>query len=218
MYATLLTFACASAAPAQSRSSSELTFSGEIQQVTPVSVSVRLPDARIIDARNVATAGELSPEKLAASFSIGDRVEISCASIPGVYEERFARVFLLELKGIRLLRRPTAAEAAKSLASPAWRESCRDEDGSAVECNLLQPPERSQPLPAGSLLRAIPLPDARDGVAPDRPSPPSSQLDQIRSRVLDFVATMANFVGAKSTPVYPRIFSSSPSLHLAMLP
>jgi hypothetical protein len=144
----------------------KLAFTGELQQVTGVSIAIRLADGRIIEARNTATGGDLSPRNLAKRYTVGDRVEITCVAFGGVYSPLVRRRLSLELKKLRFLRTPSREERSKALASKAWRQSP----------NLLKVgPSESAPgegLPAS-------LPPA---------------IEQIRSHIMKFVSGMPNFV------------------------
>lgn len=143
-------------------------FSGALERVTEVSVSIRLDDGRIIESRDTATRGDLAPHNLAGRYSVGDRVEIACVSIKGVYESVLGRRMFLELKRVKSLGKPSAGERQVALTSKAWR----------------QPPNLLAEGPAPEVGTNQPAPDAEW----------QARLDQIRSRVLAFVAAMPNFV------------------------
>jgi hypothetical protein len=144
---------------------SKLAFTGELQQVTDASIAIRLADGRIIEARNTATGGDLSPRNLAKLYTVGDRVEITCAAIGGVYSPLVRRRLSIELKKLRFLRAPSREERSNALASKAWRQS-----PNLLKVNV-DPPSES---------------------APGESLPPP--LDQIRSHILKFVSEMPNFV------------------------
>jgi hypothetical protein len=154
---------------------SELTFSGELQRVTVVSISVRLGDGRIIEARDAATQGDLSPQNLARRYTVGDQVEITCAPIGGMYATLLGRRLDLELKKLKLIRNPSSEERAHALASKAWRQSP----------NLLQLAD-PEPAPDASL----PAGEPHNAADPEW----AGRLKQIRSRIAKFVSQMPNFV------------------------
>lgn len=162
----------------------ETTFSGEFQEVTPVSVSIRLADGRIIDARNVATGGDLSPQALAEHYAVGDQVQITCAPIGGIYDPQLRRTLVLQLEALNPLRRPSADERARALTSMAWRQPY----------NLLHPAAALPSAPIGSLLRTLELPDNHAEPPPGPAADRSARLELIRSRVLEFAEKMPNFV------------------------
>ncbi|MGO9271192.1 MAG: DUF2846 domain-containing protein [Terriglobia bacterium] len=173
---------------------SEVSFSGDLQMVTQVSVSIRLADGRVIDARNIATDGDLAPRTLSDRYTVGDQVEIACAPINGVYYPALRLYLHLELRELRSVRAPSDDERQKAMASRVWRSACLSPTGTPVRCNLLRSSAPPPPAPVGSLLRDLPLPTRND----DAPATPtqvrSSRLDLIRSRALSFAATMPNFV------------------------
>jgi hypothetical protein len=165
---------------------SEVTFSGELQRVTAVSISVRLADGRIIEARDAATHGDLSPATLARLYTIGDRVEITCAPIGGSYAALLGRRLDLELKKLKLIRNPSREERTHALASKAWRQSP----------NLLQVADEE--------------PAQADGGAADEPKnvpDPEwpARLKQIRSRIVKFVSQMPNFVADEVATRYVSV-------------
>ena len=102
--ASLLLLSRAGASPQSKGGHAHLTnfpgkevFSGELQEVTAESISIRLTDGRIIEARNAADIGDLSPRSLAGRFTVGDLVEITCTGIKGVYYPPIGHNLLLEL-------------------------------------------------------------------------------------------------------------------------
>jgi hypothetical protein len=99
------------------------TFSGELQRVTTESISIRLADGRIVESRNIAAQGDLSSRNLAKKYTVGDRVEITCVAINGIYSQLLGRRLDLDLTKLKLLRNPTRQERAAALTSKAWRQS-----------------------------------------------------------------------------------------------
>ncbi len=156
---------------------SKAVFSGELERVTTGSISILLEDGRIIEARNTPAHGNLSARTLAEDYKIGDQVEITCAAIAGVYDSVVGRRLFLELKKLRFLRAPSPQERAMALTSRAWRQSP----------NVLQGP------PAGDAPGA---PPNKIEIVTTAGSPPEwpARLEQVRSRILKFVAEMPNFV------------------------
>ena len=100
-----------------------VAFSGELQRVTDLSISVRLTDGRIIEARDTTTRGELAPRSLAKRYAVGDLVKIDCVRIGGVYGPLIGRRLYLELKKLQFIRGPTSEEESKALTSRAWRQA-----------------------------------------------------------------------------------------------
>jgi hypothetical protein len=150
---------------------SKVTLSGELQRITARSISIRLNDDRIIEAQNTATHGDLSPRTLAQRYTVGDRVEITCQPIAGVYYPPIGRRLFLEVKKLKFLRNPSRAERSRALTSKAWRQSP----------NLLRVDPDSQPAPVGTPARG-------------QPSEWTARLEQIRAHVLEFASGLPNFV------------------------
>ena len=152
-----------------------VVFSGELQRVTAVSISIRLTDGRIIEVRDTATNGNSSTRTLGKRYVVGDWVEITCVPLAGVYSPLLGRRLFLDLKKLRFLREPTKDESANALTSRAWRQSP----------NLLQAPQTpayAQSGQAHTEPAMAPNPEWQD------------RLEQIRAHVLQFVAEMPNFV------------------------
>jgi len=162
----------------------DLVFSGDFQRVTDVSISIRLADGRIIEVRNTQTHGQLSPGALAKRYGVGDQVKITCSPIKGVYSQLIGRSLDLQLKKLQLLRAPSAEEAAKALASKAWRQSP----------NLLRTDRPWLPAPEESQPPAVPPAEPGDGPGKGPALDWPARLAQIRAHILEFVAEMPNFV------------------------
>ena len=94
-----------------------LAFSGTLVRVGNESVSVRLEDRRVVDAR-LPNTEHLTAKEIAAQYGVGDQVEITCKSIAAVWEEATSRYQSLELTGIRLLRKATPADATEAAGRP----------------------------------------------------------------------------------------------------
>jgi hypothetical protein len=82
-------------------------FSGNLQRVTPTSVTVRLDDGGLIDAR-LPKSGSLASEAITVRYQLGDRVQITNSSSS-------------ELKKIQYLRPGSAEESAQVVTSLSWR-------------------------------------------------------------------------------------------------
>jgi hypothetical protein len=186
MRVRLLVAACLLVTSSATAAERELTFRGDLQEVTTVSISIRLIDGRIVEARNTAAAGELSSRTLAELYTIGDQVEVTCASISGVYYPVIGHNLVLELKKLRFLRKPSDEERSKALASRAWRWRGRN--------NLLRSAAIPAQAPGGSLPRSLQLPKADDGQNAAPASEWSTRFERIRSQILKFASTMPNFV------------------------
>jgi hypothetical protein len=91
----------------------EVVFRGNLEKIAPKSLSLRLKDGIIVDAR-LPESGPLSAATLSEGHQVGDRVEIAC--------NRFLPPDL-ELTRLRAsISRPKLDELSSVLASPAWRE------------------------------------------------------------------------------------------------
>jgi len=66
-----------------------------MERVGHESISVRLADRRMIDAR-LPNTPLLSPAKIAAQYNLGDQVQITCKPIQPVWEEDTSRYQFLE--------------------------------------------------------------------------------------------------------------------------
>jgi len=166
-------FVTISASPASNK-----VFSGELQRVTAESIAIRLTDGIIIEARLAPGKGGISPHTLGEQYAVGDQVQITCAPIPSDYYAPLGRSLVLEVKKFKFLREATPEERTKALISKEWRQSP----------NLLKasgtPPPAPSPLPANA--------------GPDWPD----RLQRIRSHILQFIATLPNFVADESVERY----------------
>ena len=59
----------------------ELTFTGSLERVMEHSISILLPDDRLIDAR-LPDEGRLTASTLSHNYRIGDQVRLECRTIP----------------------------------------------------------------------------------------------------------------------------------------
>jgi hypothetical protein len=84
----------------------DVTFSGALESLGHETISVRLADQRVIEAR-LPNTRNLSAEKIAAQYQIGDQVQISCKAIQPALDEETSRMQFLELTRLRFLRQPS---------------------------------------------------------------------------------------------------------------
>ena len=166
----------------------DLNFSGSLQRVGHQSISVRLADHRVIDARLPNTA-RLTAAKLAVEYKFGDQVQISCKAIPPEWEEETARLQSLELTQLRFLREPRPEELSQIPAAWPWSE----------EINLLRRPTVAAPK----------LPDspATNAVADGR-------LEHAREVNLAYASNMPNFVADETAKRYTGNARSTEWRHL----
>src|SRR5579872_3510342 len=70
----------------------DLTFTGVVQQISPQSISIRMADGTVIEAR--------LPEKAlpaAAAIAAGDAVRMDCKKIRPVWQEKISHYQFLEV-------------------------------------------------------------------------------------------------------------------------
>jgi hypothetical protein len=91
----------------------DVVYSGSLERVGQESISIRLADQRVIDAR-LPNTRLLTAGKIVAQYDIGDEVEISCRQIKPVWEEDTSRYQFLELTKLRLLRASSPKPAASA--------------------------------------------------------------------------------------------------------
>ena len=91
-----------------------LSFTGGLERVGDHSISIKLPDRRVIDAM-LPNAPALAPSAIAAQYNMGDEVEISCKPIPPVWEAATSRFQSLEVTAVRFVRRPSPEEVLNLL-------------------------------------------------------------------------------------------------------
>jgi hypothetical protein len=163
----------------------DLVFSGSLDRLSHGSISLRLADRRVIDARLPDTS-LLSAARIGAEYSMGDQVQITCKPIQPVWEDDTSRYQFLELTKLRFLRRASAEELTQvALRSPTGREGP----------NLLRLPNAASPLPLKARTDA-PAPSAGlDAAAHDK-------LELAREVNLDYVANMPNFVADETAKRY----------------
>jgi hypothetical protein len=113
----------------------DLTFTGNLRFVSAGTITVRLSNGIVIDARLPKT-GELGAEKIAAQYKLADQVQIACKNISSVWDQAVRRYHSLELTRIHFVRAATAEEIDQVSASLSWK----------VGDNLLKPvPEVPKP-------------------------------------------------------------------------
>lgn len=144
------------------------SFTGYLERVGNGSLSIRLADRRIIDAMLPDTP-TLDADAILARYKMGDQVEITCQSIPPVWEQATSRYQSLEVTGMRLIQRPSPAQLANLLGGVPFREGK----------NLLEHPGVAPPLPSQ---------------APDSTAPGGRELARARQINLEYAANMPNFV------------------------
>lgn len=143
------------------------SFSGMLERVGEGSISIRLADRRVIDAILPDTP-PLDPATVAARYSLGDQLEVTCNSIQPVWEQSTARYQSLEVTAIRLIRKPPPEELSKILEAVPFREGK----------NLLKRPEAA----------------ASEPVHDDPDAPGGRELAHARGVNLEYAAHMPNFV------------------------
>src|SRR5262245_34529999 len=82
-------------------------FSGSLQRVTHVAISILLSDGALVDAR-IPAKGDLSADAIVSRYTLADQVQVT-------------RKSNLALKSLRLLRHPSEQERTQVIASLTWR-------------------------------------------------------------------------------------------------
>ncbi len=159
----------------------DLTFSGSLERVGHESISIRLADRRLIDARLPSTP-LLSPAKIAKQYNFGDQVQITCKPIQQTWEEDTARLQFLELTKLRFVRQSSADELSKMLALPMSREGE----------NLLALPDATRSTAHASA--EIPATNTSE----------DDKLASARKVNLDYAANMPNFVADETAKALRR--------------
>lgn len=160
----------------------DLVFLGSLERVGHGSISVRLADRRVIDAR-LPNTSRLTAGKIAAQYKMGDQVEITCKLIQPIWEDEMSRYQFLELAKLRFLHEPSPEELSRMLAARPWREGV----------NLLSRPNAAVSVPA--LPDPQRTPPGLDGVA-------YSKLDHAREVNLKYASNMPNFVADETATRY----------------
>ena len=161
----------------------DLSFSGTLERLGTGSISIRVPDRRVIDAMLPNTT-ELNSDALALLYRMGDQVEVACKTIPPLWEQSTGRYQSLEVTAMRLIQRPSPLQLASLLGGVPFREGR----------NLLQQP-------------VLPAPPPSRG--PDRNAPGGPELEHARRVNLDYAANMPNFVADEKAKRYRMAPGSS---------
>lgn len=98
----------------------DIVFSGGLERVRRESLSVRLADGRLMDARLPNTAS-LAAGAIAAQYKLADQVRVSCKTIRSLYDADAAIHQHLEVKNLTLVRPPSPEEVARAVVSVSWR-------------------------------------------------------------------------------------------------
>ena len=161
----------------------DLSFSGSLVRVGRESISIKLADRRVIDAR-LPNAPALAAGKVAAQYAMGDQVEVTCKSIRPVWEEGTSRYQYLEATALRLVRRLPPAESAQMIAFPPFREGE----------NLLSRSNAAEAAPGLNARRAT--------VAGDLDAVAERKLEHAREVNLEYASNMPNFVADETAKRY----------------
>lgn len=162
----------------------DLNFSGSLERVTNDSISIRLTDRRIVDAR-LASTGDFTAGKIARRYKFGDQVEIACERIQPSWEEDSARLQFLELKKLRFIRAASAEQLTIMRQLPDWRE----------QANLLERPDTPDSATEGPVgaPKATPRGSEAEGL---------KKLERAREVNLDYAASLPNFIADETAKRY----------------
>jgi hypothetical protein len=111
-------------------------YSGSLVQVASGSISIRLSDGRVTDAR-LPKSGDLSALPISSQYKLGDQVEITGKRIDPFLDSKTDHYLFIELKKLRLLRPPTPDELEKVRVTLTWKNG---------ENLLKVPPQAEQPV------------------------------------------------------------------------
>jgi hypothetical protein len=159
-----------------------LSFTGALERVGDQSISIKLPDRRVIDAM-LPNASALAPSAIAQQYKMGDEVEISCKPVPPVWEAATSRFQSLEVTAMRFVRRPSPEEVL----------------------NLLE----AKPREGKNLLVRPKAPVSTPERAAVSNAPGSRELEHARLVNLEYAANMPNFVADEIAKRY-RSTTQSP--------
>jgi hypothetical protein len=159
-----------------------LTFTGNLERVGNESISVKLPDRRVIDAM-LPKKQLFDASAVAARYSMGDELTVSCKPITAVWEAATSRYQSLEVTAIRLVRRLSPEEVSKLLEA-------RPREGE----NLLQRPEN------------ISTPQA---ITIDLGRPGGKELERARRVNLERLSKMPNYVADETAKRFRSTASST---------
>jgi len=160
----------------------DLSFAGGLERVGDQSISVKLPDRRVIDSM-LPNTPTLEASAIAAQYRMGDEVEIKCKPIQPVWEAATSRFQSLEVTAIQFVRRPSPDEVLSLL--------------------------EAKPREGKNLLQRPPVPVRAPNRAADSDAPGSRELEQARRGNLEYAANMPNFV-ADETAKRSRSTTQSP--------
>jgi len=180
-------------------------FTGSLEAVTHHTVSIRLADGRIVDAR-IPDGAELSAQSLFLKYRMGDVVQIKGHVVPVAGNERDGYFPLvdeetgigrnLDLEQISLVRTPSSDELANALSSRSRM----------VKGNLLADPTRPGETPDVSLKTltrpAINGPSGKQGA--------DAVLERTRTLVHQYLAALPNFVADSTTTLYRSPKAATP--------
>lgn len=162
----------------------DLVFSGSLERVTDNSISIRLDDRIVIEAR-LSSADDLSARRITAHYKFGDRVQLTCARIQPVWDEASDRFQFIELKKIRLMLGASAGELSSMRELPAWREQANMlERPGAEPIESTEGPSASHTTPRGADAEA------------------RQKLERAREVNLDYAANLPNFVADETAQRY----------------
>lgn len=160
-----------------------LRFAGALQRVGDESISIRLADGRLIDARLPKTP-ELTPQNIVTHYKVGDQVQITCERIQPVWEQPTYRFQYLELVELRFLRIASPIELSKVLATGPWLSGG----------NFLIRPAVEQPSPAATDRHPAP-PGTAD-------SPAQDKLEHAREVNMAYSLNLPNFEADETAQRY----------------
>lgn len=146
------------------------------------SITVLLPDGRLIDAKLPAAAG-LSSSTLAARLVFAGQVTIDCRSIEKVWDPAVNLPRTLELRTVRFLRPANPEEMTRAIHCPDWRRPG----------NLLHPAPGDVPPPAPAA-----------SLSDDASGDPPAMLEKARRVNLDRIAHLPNFIADELVECYDR--------------
>lgn len=159
----------------------DLVYSGSLVQVANGSISVRLYDGKVVEAR-LPKNGNLSAGPISSQYNLADQVEITCKSIDTFLDTRTDHYFVLELKKLRFLRPTSPDELLRVRATLKWKKGE----------NLLT-------IPPQDVEKRGQKPSAAD----------SAVLAQVRKVNLEDAANMPNFIADEKAERFQKVIGSS---------
>ena len=159
----------------------DLVYSGSLVQVANGSISVRLYDGKVVEAR-LPKNGNLSAGPISSQYNLADQVEITCKSIDTFLDTRTDHYFVLELKKLRFLRPTSPDELLRVRATLKWKKGE----------NLLT-------IPPQDVEKRGQTPSAAD----------SAVLAQVRKVNLEDAANMPNFIADEKAERFQKVIGSS---------